>query len=105
MPSKGLSSVGIKARALERAEQHVRDGDRLIAQQKELIAKLLAAGLDAYACRTLWSGFNKIKVYAFNTRCSTPRRPKLRASQGPYGLAYARPTMTSHRVRAGQAKS
>jgi hypothetical protein len=39
----------IKARALERAEQHLRDGDRLIAQQKELIAKLLAIGLDTSA--------------------------------------------------------
>jgi hypothetical protein len=37
----------IVARALERAEQHVIDGDRLIAQQKELIANLLAIGLDA----------------------------------------------------------
>jgi hypothetical protein len=38
------STAVIKARALERAEQHVRDGDRLIAQQKELMAKLLAIG-------------------------------------------------------------
>jgi hypothetical protein len=37
----------IVARALERAEQLVIDGDRLIAQQKELIANLLAIGLDA----------------------------------------------------------
>jgi hypothetical protein len=34
------------ARRLERAEQRVIDGDRLIAQQKELIAKLSAVGLD-----------------------------------------------------------
>jgi hypothetical protein len=33
----------IMARALERAEQHVIDGERLIAQQKELIANLSAA--------------------------------------------------------------
>lgn len=39
------------ARALERAEQHVIDGDRLIAQQTELIANLLAVGLDATAYR------------------------------------------------------
>ena len=40
----------IKARALERAEERVLEGERLIAQQKELIAKLLAIGLDTSAC-------------------------------------------------------
>jgi hypothetical protein len=34
------------ARALKRAEQLVIDGDALIARQKELIANLLALGLD-----------------------------------------------------------
>jgi hypothetical protein len=43
----------IVARALERAEQHVIDGDRLIAQQKELIANLLAIGLDATPYRDM----------------------------------------------------
>jgi hypothetical protein len=37
------------ARVLRRAEQLVIDGDRLIARQKELIANLLALGLDATA--------------------------------------------------------
>ena len=46
----GAMDREIMARALERAEQHVIDGDRLIAQQKELIANLSAVGLDASAC-------------------------------------------------------
>ena len=41
----------IIARALERAEQRVADGERLIAQQNELIANLLAVGLDVSAFR------------------------------------------------------
>ena len=41
----------IIARALERAEQRVLEGGRLIAQQNELIANLSAAGLDASAFR------------------------------------------------------
>jgi hypothetical protein len=36
-----------RARTLERAEQLVIEGDRLIAQQKDLIDRLLTAGLDA----------------------------------------------------------
>jgi hypothetical protein len=38
-------------RALERAEQLVLEGERLIAQQNELIANLLAVGLDVSAFR------------------------------------------------------
>jgi hypothetical protein len=41
----------IIARKLERVEQRVADGERLIAQQNELIANLSAAGLDASAFR------------------------------------------------------
>jgi hypothetical protein len=41
----------IMARALERVEQHVVNGGRLIAQQKALIASLSAARLDASAFR------------------------------------------------------
>jgi hypothetical protein len=37
--------------ALERAEQRVLEGDRLIAQQNKLIANLLAVGLDVSAFR------------------------------------------------------
>jgi hypothetical protein len=40
-----------RARTLERAEQLVIEGDRLIAQHKDLIDSLLAAGLDASAFR------------------------------------------------------
>lgn len=74
------------ARALEPAEQHVVDGDRgLIAQQQEVIANLLAVGLDAtfysdMLASTVTCSFdlNKLKVYALYTRPSAPprRRPK-----------------------------
>ena len=43
----------IMARALERAEQHVIDGDGLIARQRELIANLLSLGLDAAAYQNM----------------------------------------------------
>ena len=56
------------ARALERAEQHVIDGDRLIAQQKQLIANLSDSTQARAATRS--SGLNNLKVYAFNTRLS-----------------------------------
>ena len=41
------------APALRRAEQLVIEGDRLIARQKELIANLLALGLDATAYQNM----------------------------------------------------
>jgi hypothetical protein len=41
------------ARAIKRAEQCVIDGDALIARQKELIANLLALGLDATAYQNM----------------------------------------------------
>jgi hypothetical protein len=58
----------IMARALERAEQHVIDGERLIAQQKELIANLSDSTQARSATRS--SGLSKLKVYAFNRRLS-----------------------------------
>jgi hypothetical protein len=70
----------IMARALECAEQHVIDGERLITQQKELIANLSDSTQARSATRS--SGLSKLKVYAFNRRlsrgetCSTPRRSK-----------------------------
>ena len=60
----------IMARALKRAEQHVIDGERLIAKQKELIASLSAVGLTQARAATRSSGLSKIKVFAFNTRLS-----------------------------------
>jgi hypothetical protein len=41
------------ARAITRAEQHVIDGDELIARQRALIANLLALGLDATAYQSM----------------------------------------------------
>ena len=67
--ARAPSIAVIKTRALERAEQHVIDGERLIAQQKELIAKLLA-GLDASACGNTLVRLEQLKVYAFNRRLS-----------------------------------
>lgn len=60
----------IVARALERAEQRVLDGERLIAQQNELIADLSAAGLDASAFHDTLVHLSKLKVYALNQRLS-----------------------------------
>jgi hypothetical protein len=47
------------ARALNRAEQLVIDGDLLIAQQKELISNLLALGLDATAYQDMLIGLEQ----------------------------------------------
>ncbi|MGA8584443.1 MAG: hypothetical protein WB715_11530 [Roseiarcus sp.] len=46
------------------------DGERLIAQQNELIADLSAAGLDASAFHDTLVHLSKLKVYALNQRLS-----------------------------------
>jgi hypothetical protein len=91
------------ARALERAEQHVIDGDRLIAQQKELIANLSAVGLDASACcNTLvrLEQTQSLRVqYASKLRQdllnASPTESSPRRRSGPYELASAGLRITS----------
>ena len=56
----------IIARALERTEQLVLEGDRLIAQQNELIANLLAVGLDVSAFRNTLVQLEQAQSLRFN---------------------------------------
>jgi hypothetical protein len=50
---RGAMDREAMARAIKRAEQHVIDGDELIARQRVLIANLLALGLDATAYQNM----------------------------------------------------
>jgi hypothetical protein len=50
---RGAMDREAMARAINRAEQHVIDGDELITRQRELIANLLALGLDATAYQNM----------------------------------------------------
>ena len=89
-------------RALVRAEQLVLEGERLIAQQNELIANLLAVGLDVSAFRDTLVRLEQAQSLRVQT-ASKLRRDLLNASptetsgrrSEPYELASASLRMTS----------
>jgi hypothetical protein len=83
----------VVARALERAEQRVADGERLIAQQNELIANLSALGLDASAFRNTLARLEQAQVLRVRL-ASERRRELLNASPAESSVA-ARPTISS----------
>jgi hypothetical protein len=91
----------IIARALERTEQLVLEGDQLIAQQNELIANLLAVGLDVSAFRNTLVQLEQAQSLRVQS-ASKLRRNLLNTSptessghrSGPYELASASLRMT-----------